>query len=812
MKRLQDWRIAGRLLFRQPFFTLAAVISLGLGIGGNTILFTAVKAQLFTYPPHLDRPEDLVMVFRHRRNTIYGDFNYPLFEALAPKSRTSAKHALFTHAMPFAWQDQDRHRSVAVSLVSEHFFQVIGTAAYLGKVPGPDDFDIAHPGIFLSHGFWQDQHHSDPDIVGQTLELNGRSFEIVGVGKPGFRGISQSDRFDLWAPLCAYESMRGWSGLDLSRHPEINWLNWVALLAPGIDAAHLAEDLQIHAAAIGPASGQRILPVQIEVLPLAQAMPYPNIRNQIQRVLGIVWAMAALIHLIACANVAHLLLARNLGRSHEVATRLALGASKRQIASQFFAENLLLALLAGAMGLFLAYWAMPLLSTIESFFPRLADGFQIEPDLSIFGFTLTMSLLTALIFGVLPGVWHSRMDHFTALRAQGPGSRPTAFRGLVHQVLLVVQISLSLVLVFAALLAIRSLHQSRNVALGLDENLVFLELDHATNPDDYGGLAALRSKLEARLAPARGIASLAFTTQLPLTGAGTTQDLTTVDEDGHEVVEKSLESVAVSPNYFSTCGLEILEGNVFGEGATNGILVNQALAQKLWGDTKAVGKRVFLEEGKRHPVTVLGVVANSKYRHPFEMDQGAIYIPLGSSYTRSLNIAVKPTGPARDLVPVLASQLSNTAGTLPNITIVSLQTLRQNALGPMRATAQVFSIFGILALGLAALGLYGILTYAINQQMREIGIRIALGAHGGHIGKMVLHRSLKGTLAGLILGLLLAPFAGETMSVLLFATPAGDPMSMTLATLLLVLVIWLSSAVPAYRAAKVDPMTVLRYE
>jgi len=812
LRRIQDWRIAGRLLFLHPYFTLAALVSLGLGIGGNTALFTAVKAQLFTYPPHLEQPDRLVMVFRHRRNTTYGDFNYPLFKSLAPKTENLAQNALFSHGVPLAWQRGDQTGSASVSLVSESFFDIVQTDATMGRVLEPGDFHANQPGVLLSHEFWADHCDSDPEILGKSLVLNGQAFLITGVTKPGFRGISQSDRFDLWAPLTAYNIKPGWERMDLAAHPEVNWLNWVAKLEPGVTPRDLNDSLQHHAASIGADSGQQPLPIQIEVLPLAQAMPYPGLRRQIQRVLGIVWAMIALIHLIACVNVAHLLLARNLGRSHEVATRLALGASRRRIAAQFFGENLLLALLAGALGLLFAYWAMPILTGIRALFPRMSESVSMGPDLSVLAFTGGMSLLTALIFGILPAIWHSRKVHFAVLRAQGPGSSPTPFQGVTHQVLLVLQISLSLVLVFAALLAIRSLHHSRQVDLVLDRDLVFVHLDRTTNPNDYGGMSALMNQMANRFSSLPPVASLAFSNHLPLTETGTTQDLTAMRGKRGKTEVQSVETIAVSSNYFETCGIPFLRGRSFQANLERGVIVNEALAMTLWGSTEVIGETLNLEPGVSTPTPVTGVVANSKYRHPFEAETHAIYLPMSQAFPGTLNLVVKPQTSRQALEVALAQRIRETAGQGPRMTMISVQSLLQKASEPLRITAQVFIIFGILALALAALGLYGILTYAIRQQMREIGIRIALGAHGNHIARLVLIRSLKGTMIGLVLGIVLAPIVGTKMSVLLFNTPANDPLAISLATLILGLVIWLSSTIPVYRATRVDPMTVLRYE
>jgi predicted permease len=814
----QDLRFAIRILAKSPGFTAAAVLSLGLGIGANTTVFSIVNGLLLR-PLPVREPERIVAVYTSDYSgPLYGGSSYPDYRDFLEKTDAFAGLSAFTLA-PMSLVGGGRNERVFGELVTSNFFEVAGTRPGLGRLLQPEEDGAAGspPVLVLSDGLWRRSFGSDPGILGKAVTLNGRPFQVVGVAPPGFTGVLRGPAPDLWAPLTAPGAISSGDRLDSRGN---RWLFVFGRLKPGVSGGAaqaqlttLAKQLQQAFPANWTDLRQRTR--TITVVPESLARLYPEVRGAFLGFSGLLMATVGLVLLIACTNVANLLLARAAARRQETSVRLTLGASRGRLVRQLLTESLLLALLAGGVGTLLALWATDLLMAWHLPLP-VPLAVSIGLDARVLAFTLVLCTLTGVAFGLVPALQASRRELLPALKGElGPhvaSSRWFSARNL----LVVGQTALSLVLLVGSGLFLRSLRHAQSIDPGFDpKNLVLLSLDPRLN--GYGeaqGQQVFQQLLE-RIAAAPGVQAASLTSTPPLGLESrrrrvTIEGYTPRDGEDMEVVTSS-----IGPGYFRTMGIPLAAGRDFSDtdrlGAPAVAIVNEAFARRYWPGQQALGKH--LHQGRMDtPLEIVGVARDGKYRTLGEDPTPFYFIPFLQTGESEATLLVRSS---RGLGATMAAVRAQVQGLDPNLPVYDVKTMAEHmrlALLPARVAGGVLGGFGAVALLLTVLGLYGVMSHAVSQRTRELGVRTVLGARPADLLTMVLTQGLILAGIGTGIGLALAWVVSRLVASLLYGISATDPLTFAGVPALLVGTALVASYLPARRATKVDPMVALHCE
>ena len=816
---LRDTVYASRVLMKHPGFTLVAVVALALGIGANTTIFSIVNALLLRSVPGVVEPERLVMVGRTNNGQGFDSFSYPnykdyrdqntILSGLLTQNRTQLH--LSTGAEP------ERVSSV---MVSGNYFEVLGVKASLGRTLTSDD-DRApgeSPVAVISNGLWKRRFGADPSIVGKEVSLNAHSFTIVGVTERAFAGTTIGDPVDIWVPITMYhqaDPMFADAEEDFLKSRDIVWLNVFGRLKPGVPLERAqAEMSQI-------ASGLEQTYPEVnkgEGVALAPGLGLdPGDRTEVRGFTGLLMAAVGFVLLIACADVANLLLARATARQKEIGIRLALGASRTRIIRQLLTESLLLAMLGGAAGLFLALWLNDLLLAIV---PAEYMGFRLNLDLAldarVLAFTFIVSVLTGMIFGLAPALQASKPDIVHVLKDTGMAGRGIG-QARLRSVLVVGQVALSLVLMIGAGLFVRTLRNSRAIDPGFDPDHVLtarIDLGRQSYTKQQGRL--FYQQLIERMEASPGVQSASLAIVVPLSGSswGTAIRLEGKAADSPAV---PVDFNAIAPRYFETMSTPIVAGRDFtwqdDTEAPRVVIVNETFARRAWPDQNPVGKRVAMAEGRGMSplMEVIGIARDGKYRTLFDRARGYMFLPLLQQYQPEATLHVRAGNPSM-LIGAVQHEVSLLDKNLPVFKVSTMSARMDSALAPQLLAARLVGVFGALALGLAAVGIYGVMAYAVAQRTHEIGVRMALGAQVGDVLKLVIKQGMKLTLIGAGLGLAAAFGLTRLVASFLYGVSPTDPLTFAVISVLLTGVALGACFVPARRAAKVDPMVALRYE
>ena len=812
----QDVRVAIRMLRRSPGFAAAAIATLGLGIGGTTAIFSVVDG-LF-----LRAPEGVADAARLRRVYIKRDAGNLTTPVGGPGSWVdyvtmhNSGPAFVGVGAYFPPELVDLGRGataeqVLADVVSHDFLQVLGVRLAIGRffLPEEDGVPGARPAVIISHVMWQTRFGGATDAIGKTLLLNGVPIEIVGVTERGFDGIG-AQRVEVWLPSAMAAPLRLERG-DWRATALMLGINYVARLAPGIEdrtATRQAATALGHAAEAEP----ELDPTpDVLTAPIVLAgAPYGTLTGDLS-----VWlaSVAALVLLIACANVANLLLARGIARRRELAVRLSLGGGPWRVARQILTESLVLALAGGAAGVLLAYWAMALMRQ----FPLPPSAGHIDGRL--LAFALGISLLTGLIFGLLPAMRAVQVDPVQALkdsRAISPPARTRTRRALV-----VLQVSLSLALLVGAGLFVRSLGQVNAIDSGVDvDRLLIARVD--LRGGDY--TAPAREEFYelalSRLALVPGVERASIVHFEPFYGASVGMPLRV---PGRAPSPQDIGNLNLAgPGYFETAGARLLAGRTIEAADRRGgervAVVNEPMARQIAPDGRAVGVCVTLySQLKTGACTrIVGVVEAERHRYLDAEPMATIFLPRAQAPNAIPfgipALVVRTHGEPVQHVAAVRSALQGLRSDLPYVSVKPLtDSIRRNVL-PFRLGATLFSLFGVLALVLAAVGLYGVLGYFVTERTPEIGIRRSLGAPRGTVVALVMRQGLLPVCAGLVLGLAIALGGTRYLASLLFGVDARDPASFIAAAVFLVCVALLATLLPAWRAARIDPMVALRQD
>jgi predicted permease len=836
---LQDLRYGARTLGRNPVFAGAVILTLALGIGANTAIFTLLDTVVLRRLP-VERPGELyVFGTQTGAGSIHTDgvsedgvsdrdtsfFSYPLFQdfrehndAFTELSAVSS-YSVKTYLTPSIPSRASPVEIAEARLVSGGFFETLGVRAALGRTLGLEDDRVpgGHPVVVLSHAFWTRHFGSNPNALGRPLRMNGTQYTILGVTPPDFQGATVGRPTDVWVPLAMQAELE--RGEPQLADRNIMWVRIIGRLPPEVSpelATARTNDL-FHRLLVAEA-GTEVTPrgkLEIERLtthltPFAKG--FSGLRGRYSRPLVVLMVVVALVLLIACANVGNLLLARASSRQREVAVRLALGASRRRLVRQLLTESLLLALLGGALGLLVARWVLDFLLSLIPSGPDLAVGL----DPHVLTFTLGVSVLTALLFGLVPARRATRVDLDPALKSQNviPGEPARGF-GL-RGGLVISQVALSLLLLIMAGLFLRSLQNLRSQELGFrSEGVLIVDIDPRGGGYAPEQLPGLYRDLVERLEALPGVDSASLSFFGPLTRSRWRTQASVADYEPPTEEAAEIEATFVTPGYLQTMGASLLGGREPDEndreGAPKVAMVNETFARHYFGSQSPLGRRFGVDgEESSREIEIVGVIPDLKVHDLWSETPRLAYFPVAQhgEYLSSLQVHARlelPVAPVREAI-------TDVAPGLPVLDVRSLEQQVDRSLQQERLLSQLTAFFGLLALLLATVGLYGVLAYGVSQRTNEIGIRMALGAEPGQVLRTVLGTATGWVSTGIIIGLAGALAASRFLSSLLFGLDPIDPATLLLTTSTLVAVAALAAYGPARRASRLDPVRALRYE
>ncbi len=815
----QDLRFGARLLRLNPGFALIAIASLALGIGANTAIFQLIDAvRLRTLP--VKNPWELAAV----RIANPGRYQEPTNQGSHPEMTNPLWEQLRDHQQAFsgifAWYEEPIHVRIGAEIahaqglvVSGDFFQVLGVSPLLGRVltRADDRPGCGSPGAVISYSFWQRQFGGAASVLGRKLIINGLPFDVIGVTPAGFFGMEMDRHFDVAVPVCLLGGA-GW----LERR-DFWWLSVVGRLRPGWSLARASAQLE----SISPGIFQATAPAPRDVTEYLQlrlgAFPagtgYSSLRAQYSEPLWLLLAIAGLVLLIACANLANLMLARTSARDRELAVRLALGASRGRVVRQLLAESLLLAAAGAVAAIFLA---RNLSRLLVSFLDAEVD---LHLDWRVLAFTAGVALLTCILFGLAPALRVTSASPGAAIKTGGRGLTSTRERFGLRRVLVAAQVALSLVLLVGALLFVRSLRNLLTVDTGYRHDgvlIAYLDTSNANLPAARAG--HINRELLERIRATPGVSGAATSTIVPLRSESWTLGIKAAG--ARKQNEGSSRFTWISDGYFRTMGAPLLAGRDFNERDTpispKVAIVNEAFARELLDRGNPIGQTFHTVAEPNYPETlyeVVGLVRNTKYndiRTGFE----PIVFAAGSQLTdqdTAPQVLIRSNAPISLLVSSLKSTIRDVSPEI-DVSFTALKTQISNRLLPERLMATLSGFFGFLAAALATIGLYGVMSYMVVRRTNEIGIRMALGAGRAQVVRMILREA--GVLAGIgvAAGTVLALFTTRAAAALLFNLQPHDPPTLALAIGTLAGVALAASLVPALRAARLDPMSALRDE
>ena len=816
---LQDLRYAVRLLRRNPLFALTAVLSLAIGIGANTTIFTIANALLFKPPLGVADASRLVDVGRSQDGHAFDNGSYPNY--LDIRARNTVFSGIYAYRLgpePMSLRGKDGAERIYGEMVSTNYFNVLGTPPHIGRLFTSDDSEQpgATPLAVLSHRFWMRRFNGDPAIVGQTLVLNGRPFMVIGVTPEGFHGTTVLTS-DLWVPVNMVGELASRLPPAILTSRESAWLVMGARLKPGVTVGQAQAEL----ANIGRALEQEFPDANRgRGLRVVASSPVPGDGAPVAAFMAVLMAIVMLVLAIACANVAGVLLARATTRRREIAVRLAIGAGRGRLIRQMLVESTLLFLIGGSGGLVLARL---MTGALLSLLP--AVPLPIDVTLALDGravvFTLTLSLVAAILSGLAPAFHASRAEVVGALKSDTQGGPERIW---LRHAFVVSQVALSIVLVVGAGLFARALQRASEIDPGFDPHgveLATLDLSLGGYTADTGRVFA--RELIRRVRETPGVQAAALSAVMPLgdrgIGLGGLAVPGVEPRNGRRFFD--VDWNVITPGYFATMKMALLTGRDFSdadrEGTPSVVIVNETAARQWWPRQDALGKTLLQETGRPdapdavRTLTVVGVARDSKYRNLGEDPRPFVYVPIQQQYMSRTVIAARSAHGQR-LAGELRALLASMNPNLPIVQALTFDAYSQLGLLPQRIAASVAGSLGLVGVLLAAIGIYGVTAYMVSSRTREIGIRMALGAERASVVRMVLRQGLTLTMIGAAIGLAVAAAASRLLGSLLFGVGATDPLTFIGSTLLFFVVGAAACYVPARRATAIGAMDALRYD
>lgn len=830
----QDIRYGIRMLLKKPGFTAVAVLSLALGIGANTAIFSLLDAVLLKTLP-VERPQELVLFGKGESmgmTTGFPDgstdlYSYPFYRQVQQQRTDVFSGVASLLSMPwnvhgFVNSGGDIEQ-LQVQLVSGSYFPVLGVNAGLGRVltEADDQNAGAHPVAVVSYAWWQQRLGANPSAVGQTITIDDTAYSIVGVAPRDFFGTTVGSAPDLWIPLAMEKQLppAHWDGRTNENFQD---LFLIGRLKPGVTAqqANAAVNLlfkqSLQARAGAQPTAQRLKELEaanLQLTPVSRGLS--GLREQFSLSLRVLMGVVALVLLIASANVANLLLAHGAARSREFAIRLAVGAGRIRLARQLLTESALLALVGGVIGIGLSWWGVRLLLVMASDGPE-AVPVDAAPNLRVLGFTIGVSALCAIVFGTAPALRATRVEPNTSLKG---GKTLNALRNPLGKAFVVAQVALSLLLLVGAGLFVRTLVNLQKIPSGFkQENAMLFMIDTSATgmKGDDPKLPSMLSEVEQKVKQIPGVQAASFAFIVFNQGFWSGPAYTREDNIP-EGQNRSLRNNIVGPDFFAAMGIPFVQGRGFGpqdiKSSQKVAVVTEAMVQKFFPTGNPIGKRFGIEgRESTETIEVIGVVKDAKYGNLKEPFRPMAFYPYTQVPDVLGNFVVRFSGPSSAVVPQVRETIKQINRNLPVDDVVSLEDHIGRSLVQQKLIARLASFFGLLALLLACVGLYGVMSYGVARRTNEIGIRMALGARGRSVLWLVLREALVLVGIGLVVGVLASLALTKTAASLLYELKPNDPLTIATATIVLMMVALVAGFLPARRAARVDPMIALRDE
>ncbi|HET8947764.1 MAG TPA: ABC transporter permease [Candidatus Polarisedimenticolia bacterium] len=833
---LQDLKYGARMLRKRPGFTVVAVLTLALGIGANTAIFSSVNAILLQPLPLPERDRLVLFSDTTGEGTSQGSPRDGVWERY---SMASYRH--FVKSVP-AFEDLAAFRSgesrlnvigekdgatesllASGHLVSGNYFRLLGVDAEMGRALTPDDDrDGAPPAAVVSHAWWTAHGAGDRSTVGRTVTVNGLPLTIVGVMPERFFGLRIRRAPDFWIPLAFQPRIERTDSFLTNR--DVYWLNMVGRLKPGTTlqeaSAQANTALKQYLRSEGgttPADDWKDAIERGAVRLAPGGSGISGLRVYYGQPLKVLMVVAGFVLLIACANLTNLLLSRATERRGEIAMRLALGAGRGRLIRQVMTESLMLAVLGGAAGLLLALWGVEALRSLVSKSAPIDVGL----NLPVLGFTAAVSILAGVLFGLAPALRAGKADLITAMRARGEGGGAGRLRTGLAPVLVVTQVALSLVLLAGSGLLVRSLMNLAGADVGFQrDGVVIVDIDTRVAGLAPHELGDYYRRLIERIAAIPAVTSATVATYSPMSGSTRNNSLTIEGRTAAPGEDVSSDTILVAPGFASTLRIPIVRGRVVeerdGPAAPKVAFVNEAFARAYFPGTDPIGRRVAIGDEPENPrYEIVGVVGDARYENPREPASRTMFLALLQAQDQSAyssDLEVRTSGDPMTAVPEIRRAVSEVDARVPIATVTSLRQQVTSSVGPEMLLAQLVSTFSLLALVLASVGLYGVVSQAVARRTNEMGIRMALGADRRRILGMVLREAGLLILVGLALGIPGAALAARVLTTQLYGVTPADPATLALSAAVLLAVALLAGYIPARRASRVDPLVALRAE
>ncbi len=849
----QDLRYGAQMLVKHPAFTFVAVLTLALGVGANTALFSVVDAVLLKKLP-VKEPERLVLLKASWDGKKFGPGSYDGSNRRDPATgltvgtsfpmqtltRLRGEHEALSDVFAFSPMEVNFNAGgqaevVRAQMISGNYYSALGVPAMLGRtITDADDNAAATPVVVLSHRFWTSRFNGDPAVIGRQVNINNVAFTVAGVTPPGFSGTSQvGSSLDVSLPLAWEPQINAQS--SYLEGAGVWWLRLMGRLKPGATMAQAEASLAgpfqqsvlEHRALRKTDTGAALRTLDPQDLPKlgveSGSQGEMNARRWLQPPLRLLAGVVGVVLLIACANVANLLLVRASSRKKEIAVRLAVGASRWRLVRQLLTESILLAAVGGALGVLFAFWIKDGFLLVTDWGGREMSTLNPRLDLRVLGFTLGLSFLTGIIFGILPALRATNLDLTPALKDAGRNSSGMG-RSWLSKSLVVVQVSLSVLLLIGAGLLIRTLRNLQHVDMGFNtNNLLLFKIEPSLLGYKDEKLAELYQRSFNRLEAVPGVQSVTFSRSPLLAQSSWTSSVYVKGEMGAngQPRENNTKLHSVRENFFSTMEIPLLLGRGLAEQddarAPRVAVVNQAFAKAHFPNENPIGKRFGLDEKKPDEIEIVGLVRDAKYTSQRDEIEPTVYQSWRQVLRRMTfaTFEVRTSGDPAAAVAGIRQAMHEVDSNLPLSDVRTQVQQANDTLSMERMFAKLLTLFGLIAQQLAAIGLYGIMAYVVSQRTHEIGIRMALGADRRNVLMMVVRQGMVLTLIGVALGLAAAYVLTkylESLTSMLFGVEPRDPWTFAVIAVVLSLVALIACLVPARRATKVDPLRALRYE